>query len=129
MSAYTVTIQEVRQFLQAFRAQWEQHGIVFVEREKNLQALLDLELLPEQRETILQELPISGYIKGPKPDTVVVGANYWEFGVQVNGREVYVKLSLGPDDGPVVCLSFHPAERTMRYHGWAEHEGAVAIAA
>jgi len=119
-------MHEVRQFLQACRTRWARHGIVFVEREKNLQALLDLELLPEHREAILQELPLAGYIKGPKPDTVLEGANYWEFGVPVNGREVYVKLSLGPEDGPVVCLSFHPAERTMRYHGWTENEGAVA---
>lgn len=122
MSAYTVSYQEVEQFLHELQERRQRFPTHFMNRDKNVQALLDLDLLPEQRERLLDQLTPASYIKGPKPDTVTSGALYWEFGFPFRGKELYIKLSVHPDPAePPVCLSFHPAERTMRYHSWSHH--------
>jgi hypothetical protein len=116
MPPYLVSIAEVADFLCRFHERRQHSGLVFIEREKNLQTLLDLEISPEQREAIFMQLSPADYCKGPKPDTVQQGSEYWEFGTWHKGRELYLKLSLGATaDSPAICLSFHPAERTMRY--------------
>ena len=102
-------------FLREFRTQKKKNGIVFYDRQKNVQALLDLEITAEERERIIDALDLPNYYKGPKPDGVRIGAEYWEFGTCVKGKQVYVKLSLGFLDGPVACFSFHRAERTIKY--------------
>jgi len=33
----------------------------------------------------------------------------------VNGREVYIKITLGASDHSAVCISFHIAEHPMNY--------------
>lgn len=116
MLPYIVSITEVAEFLRRFHERRLQYGLVFLEREKNVQALLDLEMSAEQREAVFELLSPADYCKGPKPDTVQLGASYWEFGMWFRGRELYVKLSLGATEhSPAICLSFHPAERTLRY--------------
>lgn len=39
----------------------------------------------------------------------------WVFGIDIKGKEVYIKLSKGLPNGPVICHSFHVAERKMKY--------------
>lgn len=127
--SYTVSLQEVEQFLYELRERRQRFPIRFMNRDKNVQALLDLELLPEQRERLLDQLSPGCYIKGPKPDTVNPGSHYWEFGLAFRGTELYIKLSVHPDRSePPVCLSFHPAERNMRYYDWSQ-SAPILIAA
>ena len=39
----------------------------------------------------------------------------WVFGKSVKNTEVYIKISLGRTDHPVICISFHPAEHNLTY--------------
>ncbi|MFK7925153.1 MAG: toxin [Bacteroidia bacterium] len=110
-----VSPEKVQHFLQDFVTTKNQNGMVFLDRQKNLQALLDLEIGVEEREAIIEKLTYRNYYKGPRPDGLRPGLEFWEFGTQVKGREVYVKLALGIVDGPTLCYSFHPAERAIRY--------------
>ena len=93
----------------------DEAGLVFYPRRKNQLGLLDLEISARDRERIIDSLDAQDYYKGPGDDGVLEGHSYWEFGKQVNGREVYIKLSLGLARGAVFCYSFHPAERTISY--------------
>jgi len=110
-----VSPEKVQQFLQDFQTTKSQNGMVFLDRQKNLQTLLDLEIGVEEREAAIDQLTYRNYYKGPRLDGVRPGREFWEFGTQVKGREVYVKLALGLVDGAVLCYSFHPAERAIRY--------------
>ena len=109
------TPEEISYFLYGFRALREKHGIVYLERQKNFQAMLSLEMSPEERETVLGELDVTNYYKGPRMDGVRKGAIIWEFGAKWKGKELYIKLSKGLPDGPVICYSFHEAERPIKY--------------
>ena len=108
-------LDEIAFFLTGFRALKEKYGIIFYQRKKNAQALLDLEITAKERIKILDSLLATDYYKGPRPDGVISGAEFWEFGKTVKGCEVYIKISLGKDDEPVKCYSFHPAERKIKY--------------
>lgn len=110
-----VSPEKVQHFLQDFQKTKSQNGMVFLDRQKNLQALLDLEIDVAEREATIDRLSYQNYYKGPRPDGVRPGREFWEFGTEVKGQEVYVKLALGIVDGPVLCYSFHPAERAIRY--------------
>ena len=108
--------EELRKFLKSFQEKVERRGIVYYQRKKNLQALLDLEIDPAFRERVLlQELKWEDYYKGPKPDALIKGNEYWEFGKEVKSTEVYIKISLGRKNGPALCMSFHRAERKIIY--------------
>ena len=37
------------------------------------------------------------------------------FGKDVKGREVYIKITLGYQNGQTICISFHIAEHPMQY--------------
>ena len=37
------------------------------------------------------------------------------FGKDVKGREVYIKITLGYQNGQTICISFHIAEHPMNY--------------
>jgi hypothetical protein len=39
----------------------------------------------------------------------------WVFGKWLNKIEVYIKITLGSEKDPVICISFHPAEHPMNY--------------
>jgi hypothetical protein len=110
-----VSPEEVLWFLQQFRKAKEQNGLVFLDRQKNFQALLDLEISAQEREEVIDRLAVQNYYKGPRPDGVRMGGEFWEFGAKVGKGEVYIKLSLGIEEGPVLCFSFHPAERKIRF--------------
>jgi hypothetical protein len=56
------------------------------------------------------------YSSGPNKDTYDASKpDYFEFGLIIKGKEVYIKLSPGLENKPVDCMSFHVAEYKMNY--------------
>jgi hypothetical protein len=41
--------------------------------------------------------------------------DFYEFGLSINDKEVYIKLSTGGENKRVDCMSFHIAEYKMNY--------------
>jgi hypothetical protein len=97
-----------------FKAKLDVYDVVYVHREKNLQALADLDIRPFERTAYLQSLAVEHYYRGPHPDQAGI-SDLWEFGVQVKGREVYIKIQLGLPSRSTICISFHLAEFPMIY--------------
>lgn len=84
------------------------------QRTKNIHTLTALGLLPEDVFQILLELTPQNYYRGPSIDYNTDEADcIWEFGVTVEGREIYVKLKLMDDF--VKDISFHFAERELTF--------------
>ena len=109
------TKEEVLAFLAEFHQKmkiWEIR--VRDDRGKNSQALLDLEINPAQRLKIIEALSTGDYSEGPNEDILNAGAPLWVFGKTVKKTEIYIKISVGSVDRPVICISFHPAEHPMR---------------
>jgi len=107
---------EIASFLQDFFLKMDIWQIIYRDdRGKNVRALIELEITPSKRTEIIRNLRISDYCDGPLKDTLDSGADLWVFGRVVKGREVYIKISLGNPNNPVICISFHIADIKMNY--------------
>lgn len=110
------TREEVQQFLNDFFVKYKVFGILFRDlRQKNTKALLTLEISPNKRKEIIEDLKVNNYSEGPLDDNLYGIASMWVFGTMVNNTEVYIKISLGNFGSQVICISFHDAEHAMSY--------------
>ncbi len=118
-------IEHVESFLKEFKAAMDAAGIIIIDREKNLQGMFDLEINPPLREKALKALEAKDYFRGPSMESGWIG-EAWEFGKVVNGKEAYIKVSMGVSKQiaaqkevavyqKVICISFHPAEKPIKY--------------
>ncbi|MDE6239880.1 MAG: toxin [Muribaculaceae bacterium] len=107
---------EVEAFLSSFYEKVNVFGIFFYDdREKNRTALFDLEISRLERLEIVKSIETEDYSQGPIPDELNNGSDMWVFGKDVNGTEVYIKITLGGFNGKAICISFHKAEYPMNY--------------
>jgi len=107
---------EVQVFLNGFKAKLGIWGILFRDdRGKNLKTLLDLEISTEYRKGILGELQVEDFCEGPLDDSLYGEASMWVFGKVIKKREVYIKITMGRHGAQVICISFHVAERKLKY--------------
>ena len=84
------------------------------QREKNMKTLAALGLLPEDVFEILTGLTPQNYYRGPSTDyNTNETDSIWEFGITLEGQEIYIKLKLTVDF--VKDISFHFAEKTMEF--------------
>ena len=107
------TEREVEEFLQQFRPKFNVWGIIFLNREKNLEALKTLGITPVAREEIIKKLEPEDYIETVE-DTKSFG-EMWVFGQDYDSTELYIKISLGKPGTNTVCISFHLAEHPLVY--------------
>jgi len=89
--------------------------LFYDERGKNQQALHDLEISPAKRKLVIRSLKIEDYSQGPLDEKMHGILPMWVFGKCVNGKEVYIKISLGTENNHVVCISFHLSEHSINY--------------
>lgn len=112
------TEQEVRMFLSEFKAKLEVFSVIFRDDrtvKKNTATLLALDLLPAERKEILKKLAVEDYYQGPTDDLLYKMSPMWVFGKLVKGKEMYIKITIGLENLPVICISFHEAEFAMTY--------------
>lgn len=110
------TKEEVRQFLDDFTVKTSVFQVVFSDyRGKNTQALLDLQITPAARKEYLKQLKPEDYSEGPNDDRLYGISSLWVFGKEINGNEVYIKISMGRFGLNTICISFHKAEHKMNY--------------
>jgi hypothetical protein len=109
-------LEEVQSFLKDFKVKLGIWGVLFRdERGKNLQTLLDLEISTQFRKQVLIELSVEDFCEGPINDILYGEASMWIFGKTIKKREVYIKITMGRHGSKVICISFHVAERKLKY--------------
>lgn len=107
---------EVERFLKELKEKIRFFGISFRPRGKNLQALADFDITAAKRLECIMNLKAEDYYAGPKKDTYDASLpDHHEFGVQVKGIDVYIKISRGLENKPADCIPFHPGEFPMTY--------------
>jgi hypothetical protein len=110
------TRAEVEGFLRELMEKIRVFEIVFRPRDKNLKALADLDITAVRRLEYIMKLKEEDYYSGPNKDICNTALpDYFEFGIQVKGVEVYIKINKGLINKPADCMSFHPAEFPMAY--------------
>jgi len=116
------TQRQVARFLEAFKRSMAAVGWLWVlNRERNRDGLIAIGITKEQRNEVIRSLSYEDYCEGPLPDESQPG-DVWVFGKYVEGTEVYIKFKLAKTEAPK-CLSFHPAEHTLRYPLRKKKEG------
>ena len=111
-----VTIDDVKTFLDQFNVKAQIFGIRFRDdRGKNRETLLLLDISPLQREVIVKNLLVQDYLEGPVIDELNKKGEMWVFGKDVKEREVYIKITLGYENGQTICISFHIADHPLTY--------------
>ena len=109
------TKEEVQSFLNQLKEKIKVFGIIYRDdRGKNAQTLVDLEITPKYRDTVIINLDVQDYSEGPVIDTLYQCGEMWVFGKDVKGQEVYIKITFGKGSS-ALCISFHIAERPMNY--------------
>lgn len=114
------TRQDVAEFLNLFKGAVMMAHFHVKNREKNIQGLLDLGMSVQERMEVILGLTPEDYMAGPKPDDTDPQKEIWEFGREVEGTHVYIKLRVAQDRKKrnvyhAIVWSFHPAEFPMRY--------------
>lgn len=106
--------KKIVEFLKLYK-EIAQKKFTFISRKKNLDSITDLGITITQAKTIIMQLTYENYYKGPEEDKDRKGINIWEFGVKVDGEEIYIKLSEDLSWGTAKCISFHKAEYKISY--------------
>lgn len=105
--------QEVENFICHFMEKFKVWGIIFINREKNQQALIELGISSLIREEIVGGIEAEDYVE-TITDTASWG-DMWVFGKDYSGQELYIKISLGKPGTQTICISFHKAEFPIHY--------------
>lgn len=107
---------DIQRFIKQFKDNKRVWNIVFRDdRGKNSTALAELEITPNTRIAIIDTIELEDYSEGPVEEILHGTCEMWVFGKFVKSKEVYIKLSLYSNNGPVLCISFHVAEHPMSY--------------
>ncbi len=105
--------QEVEAFLRQFKPKFNLWGILFLNRDKNVEALKFLGITPQGREQIIKEIEVGDYV-----ETIQDAMSYgemWVFGKDYDETELYIKISMGDPSNKTICISFHIAEFPLKY--------------
>ncbi len=110
------SVEEAEELLLEIQEKIRKNGLLFLrDKEKNAQTLARLGLMASHAKRIIEGLTATDYVSGPEPDILYPEKFVAVFGIEINGIELYIKFSVGPDGIPVVCLSFHEAAWPMSY--------------
>lgn len=114
----SASIEEINAFLLQAKKAISAKQFIFEERQKNLQTLADHGWTIDDVSSTIEALTYQDYHAGPKPDrNRRFGGEFWEFGYNLCGVELYIKLKLTLEDmgQGVLCLSFHEREFQITY--------------
>lgn len=110
--------EEIEQFLKIFKASWD-GKIIIREDPRNDETLTILGIKPKHRAEEIKKLRDTDYFNGPTPDhDGEKGKEWWEFGMRVKGREIYIKIRIYKKENGTYggkCMSFHFPDRKINY--------------
>lgn len=111
-----LTKEDVQSFLDMFHTKMKIYGIIYRDdRDKNQKALEELEIVPSYRRVVIESQKVEDYVEGPVVDSLNRLGEMWVFGTDVKGREVYIKIMISAIGGQTICISFHLAEKPLKY--------------
>ena len=122
MSETFASIEETEAFLKEFKEKAKVFGIAYnIEKEENLQTLLDLELPGKARDRYIINLKAEDYCKGPEPnDYDHDDGPVWIFGIGIKRKgkgqkiPIYIKIYISRAFG-TFCISFHIAKYDLYF--------------
>ena len=105
---------KVKLFLTLFKG-LAQDNFSYVNRATTIKTLAKFNLLPSQLKDILMGLTVEDYCEGPLPCLNIPDETVWIFGYNLATKELYIKLKATTKPPMALCISFHIAQRKMRF--------------
>ncbi len=105
---------QVTLFLRLFKETAAQ-AFAFAERANTMATVGTLGITLQQAKECVLGLTEANYYRGPIPDKSHRGGEYWEFGVTIEGQEVFTKLKVDTVNQVAVCFSFHFPDSPIVY--------------
>jgi hypothetical protein len=107
------TKKEIEKFLEQIKVEINAgvYLLLVEDREKNAQALLDLDITPNKRKEIILSLKAEDFYK--EEEKYIGKYPMYAFGKLVKKMEVYIKITKTTQN--VICISFHKAEFSITY--------------
>ena len=106
--------EEATKFLEKFKKHCQEKFTV-INREQNRLTLSYLGITGEEAKNIIYDLTHENYSAGPEEDKDNPGSKIWVFGIIIENKEVYIKLSDDFRGGYAKCISFHIAKHKLLY--------------
>ena len=107
------TREEVQSFIASFIEKANVFSVTFISRDKNTEALKVLGINETIRLELVKQITIEEYSETIS-DLLSFG-DMWVFGKDYDGKEIYIKISLGSFNARAICISFHIAEHQMSH--------------
>lgn len=110
-------MEAARRFLSDFKhVVTSGSGVDLVRRHDTKTTMAFLGFTKKNVEDVILGLSVANYCRGPEADRNMPG-EVWEFGEDIEGYEVYIKLKLATVSGKQIakCISFHISQRPLRY--------------
>lgn len=104
---------EVQNFIARFLPKFEVWGIIFLEREKNAEALRVLGISGKIREDVIRSIEPDDYVETIINESSL--GDMWVFGKDYDGSELYIKIAMGEANSKTICISFHKAEYPIKH--------------
>ena len=89
------TEDEVQRFLNQFFPKFDIWGILYINREKNLEALKMLGITASIRDSVIRSLNSQDYVETIHSFLLNDCNDLWVFGKDYDGTELYIKIALG----------------------------------
>lgn len=114
-SKMTATRLQIQGFLAKLK-QADTASITLARQEKTIRFMQLMELERDDVIAVLYTLAEEHYSEGPSRNDWNTG-DVWVFGIHLDEKLIYVKLSVTSVQRrhAMLCMSFHPAERPMRF--------------
>jgi hypothetical protein len=87
----------------------------FIETEKNMRDLAELGLTVTHALNTILQLTYTHYSSGPEDDRDYPGKKVWIFRDDIDGEEIYIKLSNDLNHNIAKCISFHKSKHRLIY--------------
>jgi hypothetical protein len=108
------SIIEVTRFLRHFREAIDAKGLNFIPRQINRDGIAKLGLTVADVRSVIYSLKYKHYCGGPEIDQDGSSGEVWIFSTIIGSQSAYIKLKLDKALGVAKCLSFHPAEHSIK---------------
>lgn len=113
-------IQRVASFVKRFKRIAASSGLVIYNRKGYMETLTWLGITPRQAREIVLGLDTSNYHRNVSHSPNEHGEEICEFGAEVEGQEVYIKLIIDNTRQKAVCISFHVPKWPLSRPGGGE---------
>ena len=109
------SIDEINAFLNRAKRYKAAGKVDFINGAKEKHTLTQMGISIKDAFELIEHLTYRNYYRGPSPDHINAQEYVWEFGIEEEPNDIYIKLKIRQEKDDLLMMSFHYAERPITY--------------